>query len=81
MIGYQRLILALGLVLVAGNELLAQGGIEELAEKCETICQTADAPWRSIPWQVDLLDAQKMAVVQSKPLFIWAMDGHPLACT
>ncbi len=37
--------------------------------------------WRSIPWQVSLLDAQALAAREQKPLFIWAMDGHPLGCT
>lgn len=35
----------------------------------------------SIDWQVDLLAAQKVALEQSKPIFIWSMDGHPLGCT
>ncbi len=44
-------------------------------------CQIADEPWRTIPWQTDLLAAQRLALHQDKPLFIWAMDGHPLGCT
>lgn len=39
------------------------------------------ALWRTIPWQTSLLDAQKMAAERKQPLFIWAMDGHPLGCT
>ena len=39
------------------------------------------APWRSVPWQLDLLAAQRDAAGQHKPLFVWAMDGHPLGCT
>jgi len=41
----------------------------------------ADAPWRTIPWRVSLLDARQEAARQKKPIFIWAMDGHPLGCT
>ena len=41
----------------------------------------ADEPWRTIPWKIALLDAQRAAAQQSKPIFIWAMDGHPLGCT
>jgi hypothetical protein len=37
--------------------------------------------WRTIPWKISLLDAQRVAATQKKPLFIWAMDGHPLGCT
>jgi hypothetical protein len=40
-----------------------------------------DAAWRTIPWQLSLLDAQRIAAKQRKPIFIWAMDGHPLGCT
>lgn len=41
----------------------------------------ATAPWRTIPWRVSLLDAQRVAAAEQKPIFIWAMDGHPLGCT
>lgn len=40
-----------------------------------------DEPWRTIPWKISLLDAQRVAAETKKPLFIWAMDGHPLGCT
>ena len=41
----------------------------------------ADELWRSIGWRISLLDAQRVAAQQQKPIFIWAMDGHPLGCT
>ena len=37
--------------------------------------------WTTIPWQVKLAPAQRLAAQSGKPLFIWAMDGHPLGCT
>lgn len=40
-----------------------------------------DEPWRTIPWKISLLDAQRTAAKVKKPIFIWAMDGHPLGCT
>jgi len=40
-----------------------------------------DKPWRTIPWKTALLDAQETAAREAKPIFIWAMDGHPLGCT
>ena len=43
--------------------------------------QPEAAAWTSIPWQSSLIPAQKLAVEEGKPLFIWAMDGHPLGCT
>ena len=41
----------------------------------------ADELWRTIPWRTSLLEAQRRAVTEKKPIFIWAMDGHPLGCT
>lgn len=40
-----------------------------------------DEPWRTIPWKITLLEAQRLAARETKPIFIWAMDGHPLGCT
>ena len=36
--------------------------------------------WLEIPWQTDLVEARAEAQRQGKPLFLWIMDGHPLAC-
>lgn len=57
------------------------GAVPTLAQQCQAICQDSTAAWRTVAWQTDLLDAQKVAVEKQKPLFIWAMDGHPLGCT
>lgn len=37
--------------------------------------------WEGVAWQIDLLAAQHQAATERKPLFVWAMDGHPLTCT
>jgi hypothetical protein len=37
--------------------------------------------WRTIPWKISLMDARRAAATAGKPIFIWAMDGHPLGCT
>lgn len=37
--------------------------------------------WKTIPWMTSLIEAQNISANQQKPLFIWAMDGHPLGCT
>jgi hypothetical protein len=31
--------------------------------------------------EAEFLSAQHSAAEQKKPIFIWAMDGHPLGCT
>jgi len=40
-----------------------------------------DALWRTIPWKLSVVDARETAWEENKPIFIWAMDGHPLGCT
>jgi hypothetical protein len=47
----------------------------------EELQPAADEPWRTIPWKIALLDAQRTAAQEKKPIFIWAMDGHPLGCS
>ncbi len=58
---------------------------ELTSAKCDQLLKELQpnpkAPWRTIPWQTNLLQAQQQAVEESKPIFIWAMDGHPLGCT
>jgi hypothetical protein len=54
---------------------------DDWRETVVATCQQPDAAWRTIPWQTDLLAGQRLALQQEKPLFIWAMDGHPLGCT
>lgn len=54
---------------------------KEFATLHEQLKPAADEPWRTIPWKISLLDAQRIAAQQKKPIFIWAMDGHPLGCT
>lgn len=50
------------------------------AELHEMITPDTDAAWRTIPWETSVLAAQRAAVERGKPIFIWAMDGHPLGC-
>jgi len=43
--------------------------------------QTGEEKWQQIPWMVDLWAARKKAAAEGKPILLWEMDGHPLACT
>ncbi|MBK9385603.1 MAG: hypothetical protein IPN34_12400 [Planctomycetes bacterium] len=45
------------------------------------LCAASPETWESVPWRIDLLAAQGEAAAAKKLLFVWAMDGHPLACT
>jgi hypothetical protein len=65
------------LALLLGDEL----SVEEFEKLHKQLQPPKDEAWRSIPWKVDLLQAREQAARESKPLFMWAMDGHPLGCT
>jgi hypothetical protein len=39
-----------------------------------------DELWRSIPWQVSILEGREQAVREKKPLFVWVASGEPLGC-
>jgi hypothetical protein len=36
--------------------------------------------WAQIPWLTDLWEARQRAAAAGKPILVWEMDGHPLAC-
>ncbi len=36
---------------------------------------------QKIPWVADLWTAVVYAQQQDKPILLWVMNGHPLACT
>ena len=37
--------------------------------------------WQEIPWRSTFWDAVVEAQRDEKPILMWAMNGHPLACT
>ena len=53
---------------------------ERCSELLSTLKPGKDAVWRSIPWRLSVLEARAIALKEDKPVFIWAMDGHPLGC-
>ena len=63
---------------VAASEQLTEESFQRLHAELQP---APDEPWRTIPWKIALLDAQQEAAREHKPIFIWAMDGHPLGCT
>ncbi|MSR46215.1 MAG: hypothetical protein EXS13_03975 [Planctomycetes bacterium] len=52
----------------------------EVAKLHRALIPKRDEPWQTIPWQVDLLAAREEAIRTKRPLFLWAMNGHPLGC-
>ena len=55
--------------------------VDEFQQLHQELQTCESEAWRAIPWQTSLLEAREQAAQQGKPLFIWAMDGHPLGCT
>jgi hypothetical protein len=72
---------ALVLVLPSQRAFAAELSIEEFQSLHEELRPSPEEAWRTIPWKIELLDAQRAAAEEGKPIFIWAMDGHPLGCT
>lgn len=73
----------LALCLVLCGQPAAQAGeltAERYDEVLAELTPPVDEPWRSIPWGLRVLEAQRVALESGKPIFIWAMDGHPLGC-
>lgn len=73
------LLLALSSPVERGSQ--APIGDEEFARLHREIRPSPDEPWRRVPWKLSLLEARPEAARQERPMFIWAMDGHPLGCT
>ena len=36
--------------------------------------------WRTIPWQVSILEGRELAAKSKKPIFVWVASGEPLGC-
>ncbi len=78
-----RLLLLLAAGVVSGWAAPCQGWQLDESEfrRLHDEINPADELWKSVPWQTSLITAQNRAAAEGKPIFIWAMDGHPLGCT
>jgi hypothetical protein len=55
---------------------------ESFAQWRDYIRPTAEETrWQSIPWRTTFWDGVTQAQKEAKPILVWAMNGHPLACT
>lgn len=68
-------LLALGLLVPA----IAQAQIPEA--EFQTLHRKLQPPknelWRSIPWEISILEACQRAEQERKPLLMWVMNGNP----
>jgi hypothetical protein len=55
---------------------------DNLAQWRDTIRPTAaETRWQEIPWRPAFWEGLMEAQKKEQPILIWAMNGHPLACT
>lgn len=60
---------------------------QELTEKnydtlrAQILPSKQEMAWKAIPWRSTLWDGLVDAQKEDKPILVWAMNGHPLACT
>jgi len=68
--------------LVLGLSLAAQPKEDELRKWQSAILpKEEELAWQKIPWRSALGAAVAEAHSKDQPILLWAMNGHPLACT
>lgn len=81
-------LLAVGFILCSSIGLLVAG--ENATRKPMTLADfkrlhqelqpPKDELWRTIPWQVSILEGRERAAKEMKPIFVWVASGEPLGC-
>ena len=75
-----RTLLALALLLApAGAPALTQEKYDRV--RAEVLPSAEESAWLKIPWRASLWAAAVEAQEKDRPILLWAMNGHPLACT
>ena len=59
---------------------LAHDGLDLKSLRAQVIPAKIE-PWQLVPWETDLAVARRRAADEQKPLFMWAMNGHPCGST
>ncbi|MEM7010920.1 MAG: hypothetical protein AAF585_05490 [Verrucomicrobiota bacterium] len=75
-----RLTFVSAAIAVAPFSVQAELNLAEFEKLHAELQPDATETWRQIPWKISVLEAQRSAAAEGKPIFIWAMDGHPLGC-
>jgi hypothetical protein len=65
----------------AGKAAEAGLSLREFQDLHRQLQEPKDEPWLKIPWKLSLTEARALAIKESKPIFLFAPDGHPLGCT
>jgi hypothetical protein len=53
-------------------------GLEEM--RALVLPSEGESAWREVGWLDSFGDAVVRARAEGRPIFLWAMNGHPLAC-
>jgi hypothetical protein len=77
--------IAAGLILTAAAAVPAQEKtsgltVAEFEKLHKELQPPRDELWRTIPWQVSILEGRDLAAKEKKPLFVWVASGEPLGC-
>ena len=71
-------------VLVAGEKSppkqAAGLSVAEFEKLHQELQPPKDELWRTIPWQVSILEGRELAAKEKKPIFVWVASGEPLGC-
>jgi len=51
------------------------------AVRAAVVPSESELAWTTVPWRPTFWSAVRDAQAQQKPILLWAMNGHPLACT
>ena len=52
---------------------------DDLAARAAAVKPTArELTWKRIPWTLSLMEAQRLANTEKRPIFLWATGDDPL---
>ena len=79
-----RIVVALALLLLTTPAVRAADDPKPVDVKktlAHVLPDKRDLLWTKVPWRATLWDAVIDAHEEKKPILLWAMNGHALACT
>lgn len=69
-------------VLVSGHQVVPAPDAQNLARWREYLSPSKEElAWQQVPWRASFWSGVVAAQELDKPVLLWAMNGHPLACT
>jgi hypothetical protein len=81
-----RLLAVVTVITMSSGTLLRAGekptdlSVAEFERLHQELQPPRDELWRTIPWQVSILEGRELAAKTKKPIFVWVASGEPLGC-